>query len=183
MLSPEKVSLCSEQHPIVQMCWVVDDMESAAQQWAATMGAGPFFLIPHMQLDELTYRGKPATLYQSSAVGQWGTLQVELFQQHCNNPSGAREMYAPGETGVQHLTWFADDLDAETRRMQALGFEMVMTCRLPAVGGMRLAWFDTRKLLGAMVEVYEESDLMRRFYHRVARTADGWKGEDPVRSL
>jgi hypothetical protein len=92
-------------------------------------------------------------------------------------------MYASGETRVQHLTWFAYDLDAETRRMEALGSETVMTCRLPAVGGVRLAWFDTRKFLGAMVEVYEESDLMRRFYHRVARAADGWKGEDPVRSL
>ena len=85
--------------PIVRMCWVVDDMESSAQQWVETMGAGPFFLVPHFQLDELTYRGKPATLDQLSAVGQWGTLQVELKMQHCNNLSGAREMYAPGETG------------------------------------------------------------------------------------
>ena len=76
----------------VQMCWVVGDMEASAQQWVETMGAEPFFLVPHIQLDEPTYRGKPATLDQSSAVGQWGTLQVELFQQHCNNPSGEREM-------------------------------------------------------------------------------------------
>ena len=41
-------------HPIVQMCWVVDDMEAAAVQWVKTMGAGPFFLLPHIQLDELT---------------------------------------------------------------------------------------------------------------------------------
>ena len=59
-------------HPIVQMCWMVDDMETAAMQWVQTMGAGPFFLLPHIQLDELTYRGKPAKLDQSSAVGQWG---------------------------------------------------------------------------------------------------------------
>ena len=170
-------------HPIVQMCWVVDDMEAVALQWVKTMGAGPFFLLPHIQLDDLTYRGKPATLDQSSAVGQWGTVQVELFQQHCNNPSGAREMFAPGQTGLQHITWFVDDIDAETRRLNALGFDTVMTCRLPAVGELRLAWYDTRKVFGAMVEVYEEGDLMRRFYSRVARAAEGWNGENPVRSL
>jgi len=170
-------------HPIVQMCWVVDDMEAAALQWVKTMGAGPFFLLPHIQLDNLTYRGKPAQLDQSSAVGQWGTVQVELFQQHCSNPSGAREMFAPGQTGLQHITWFVDDIDAETRRLNALGFDTVMTCRLPAVGGLRLAWYDTRKVFGAMVEVYEEGDLMRRFYKRVARAAEGWNGENPVRSL
>jgi hypothetical protein len=170
-------------YPIVQMCWVVDDMEAAALQWVKMMGAGPFFRIPHIQLDELTYRGKPAKLDQSSAVGQWGAIQVELFQQHCHNPSGAREMFAPGQTGIQHLTWFAADMDAETRRLNGLGFETVMTCRLPAVGGMRLAWYDTRKVVGAMVEVYEDCDLMRKFYRRVAKAAEGWTGEQPVRSL
>lgn len=170
-------------HPIVQICWVVDDMEAAALRWVKMMGAGPFFLLPHIQLDELTYRGKPATLDQSSAVGQWGSVQVELFQQHCQSPSGAREMFAPGQTGIQHLTWFADDLDAEARRLNAMGFDTVMTCRLPAVGGMRLAWFDTRKVLSAMVEVYEDCDLMRRFYRRVAKAAEGWSGDNPIRSL
>ncbi len=170
-------------HPIVQMCWVVDDMETTALHWVKTMGAGPFFLLPHIQLDDLTYRGKPAQLDQSSAVGQWGSVQVELFQQHCHNPSGAREMFAPGQTGLQHITWFVDDIEAETRRLHALGFDTVMTCRLPAVGGLRLAWFDTRKVFGAMVEVYEEVDLMRRFYRRVASAAEGWNGENPVRSL
>ena len=171
------------QRPIIQMCWVVDDMEAAAMQWVKTMGAGPFFLIPHIQLDELTYRGKPATLDQSSAVGQWGTIQVELFQQHCDSPSGAREMFAPGQTGLQHLTWFADDIDAETQRLEALGFPTVMTCRLPAVGGMRLAWHDARSVTGAMIEVYEESKLMRKFYQRVAQAAEGWDGTDPIRAL
>jgi glyoxalase/bleomycin resistance protein/dioxygenase superfamily protein len=170
-------------HPIVQVCWVVDDMEAAARQWVNLVGAGPFFLLPHIQLDELTYRGKPASLDQSSAVGQWGTVQVELFQQHCQNPSGAREMFAPGQTGVQHLTWFAHDLDAETRRLNEMGFDTVMTCRLPAIGGMRLAWYDTRKVVGAMVEVYEDCELMHKFYRRVAKAAEGWSGEHPIRSL
>jgi hypothetical protein len=169
-------------HPIVQMCWVVDDMDAAALQWVNMMGAA-LSSYPTYQLDELTYRGKPGQLDQSSAVGQWGAVQVELFQQHCNNPSGAREMYAPGQTGIQHLTWFAPDIEAETQRLNALGFETVMTCRLPAIGGMRLAWYDTRKVLGAMVEVYEDCDLMRKFYQRVAKAAEGWTGENPVRSL
>jgi len=47
-----------------------------------------------------------------------------------------------------------------------------MTCRLPAIGGMRLAWYDTRKVVGAMVEVYEDCDLMRKFSRRVAKAAE-----------
>ncbi len=168
-------------HPIVQICWVVGDLESAAMQWVNTLAAGPFFFSHHIQFDELTYRGEPATLDQSSAVGQWGTIQVELFQQHCGSPSGARDMFQSGQTGIHHLTYFAGAFDAEARRMESMGFPPVMTCRLPDVGGMRLAWFDTRPVLGTMIEVYEERDLMRQAYHIVAKAAEGWQGEDPLR--
>jgi hypothetical protein len=167
--------------PIVQICWVVDDMEAAAMQWIEMFGAGPFFLSHHIEFDELTYRGKRATLDQSSAVCQWGPIQVELFQQHCDSPSGARDMFAPGQTGIQHLTYFSDDIDAETRRLEAMGFPTVMTCSLPVVNGMRLAWFDTRPALGVMIEVYEENELMRQAYDIVDQAAEGWQGEDPLR--
>jgi hypothetical protein len=169
--------------PVVQLCWVVDRIDEAVPRWVEATGAGPFFLAPHIRFDELTYRGRPARLDQSSAIGQWGEVQVELFEQHCDNPSGAREMYAPGETGLQHLTWFVDDLDVETARLEALGYDAVMTCRLPAMRRMRIAWFDTRPLLGVMAEVYEESDVMRRLYRKVARAAEGWDGRDQPRPL
>lgn len=169
--------------PIVQICWVVDSIEAAVPRWVETTGAGPFFLAAHIPFEDLTYRGRPSRLDQSSAIGQLGDVQIELFEQHCDNPSGARDMFAPGETGVQHITWFADDLDAETARLQDLGFAVVKTCRLPSMGGMRLAWFDTRPVFGVMLEVYEESDLMRRLYAKVARAAHEWDGSDPLRHL
>ena len=49
--------------------------------------------------------------------------------------------------------------------------------------GITVSVVRTRKVFGAMVEVYEEGDLMRRFYSRVARAAENWHGENPVRSL
>ena len=58
-----------------------------------------------------------------------------------------------------------------------------MTCSLPNMGGMRIAWYDTRPLLGCMVEVYEDSPLMRKFYRRVAAASVGWDGTDPLRLL
>jgi hypothetical protein len=170
--------------PIVQICWVVDDIPRAVERWVATVGAGPFHLAAHIPFDELTYRGAPTTLDQSSAVGQWGGVQVELFQQHCTSPSGATEMRTAGQLGgPQHVTWFADDLDTEGRRLRSLGFDEVMTARLAAMGGMRIAWYDARPLLGCMVELYEESAMMRRFYRRIARAAEHWDGTDPLRSL
>src|SRR4051794_12443115 len=66
--------------PVIQLCWIVDDIPTAVQRWVQAVGAGPFHLAAHIQFDELTYRGGPATLDQSSALGQWGAGQVELLQ-------------------------------------------------------------------------------------------------------
>jgi hypothetical protein len=148
-----------------------------------TVGAGPFFLASHIQLDDFTYRGRPGKCDQSSALGQWGSIQLELYQEHGDMPCGATEMKQAGHVGVQHVTWFAADMAAEGRRLAGLGFDEVMTARLPSMGGMRIAWYDTRPLLGCMVEVYEESDLMRRWYRRVARASEGWDGSDRLRQL
>jgi len=66
-------------------------------------------------------------------------------------------------------------LEAETTYYRRAGVTMS--------SGMCFAWFDTRAVLGARVEVYEESDLMRCFNRRVAQAAEGWSGENPIRSL
>ena len=39
------------------------------------------------------------------------------------------------------------------------------------------------KALGHMVELYEQTDRLRDFYSMVARAADGWTGDAPVRML
>jgi len=81
------------------------------------------------------------------------------------------------------VTWFAEDVDAEGDRLRRLGFDEVMTATLPVMGGMRIAWYDTRPLLGCMAEVYEESSMMRRLYQRIAASAADWDGSDPLRAL
>ena len=93
-------------------------------------------------------------------------MQLELLVQHCDSPSGVTEMRDAGHVGLQHVTWFADDLDAEGERLRRLGFDEVMTGTLPV-----------------MAEIYEESRLMRRFYQRVADAAVDWDGSDPLRRL
>jgi hypothetical protein len=168
---------------IVQLGWVVSDLAQAAAHWAALMGAGPFFRLPHVQLDDLTYRGSPADWDHSSAVGQWGPIQLELMEQHCSSPSGIRDVYRPGESGVHHVTWVVEDFEKERHRLESMGFPAVMTGRVALADGMQMGWFDTLHVLGVMAEVYQESESMRRSFSWVARQADGWDGRDVLRDL
>ena len=43
---------------IVQMAWVVDKLETAAEQLSRAMQAGPFLVIRHIKLDDPHHRGR-----------------------------------------------------------------------------------------------------------------------------
>jgi hypothetical protein len=45
---------------LMQVAFIVDDVEAAAKAWIATTGIGPFYMVPHIELTEMTYRGEPA---------------------------------------------------------------------------------------------------------------------------
>lgn len=167
--------------PFVQVAYFVADAQAAARRWAREFGAGPFFLLEHIPLENVVRRGTPATLDHTSAYGQLGNMMIELIQQHGEHPSVFRDMYAPGEYGLHHMAYFAPDFDAELARLRGLGYATAMTASTGL--GPRFAFADATAELGHMLEVYEESPGMRAFYAMVAGSTQGWDGDDPVRSL
>ena len=162
--------------PIVQIAYVVPDARDAARQWFERRGAGPFFLSEHIPVADAVYRGEPTTFDHSSAYGQWGEVMVELVQHYGDAPS-----VATGWRGLHHVAYFADDLPAETQRMEALGYPLAMTAI--ARGATRFSFFDAVDELGHFFEVYEPSPRLLDFYAMVAATASGWDGADPVRVM
>lgn len=157
--------------------YVVDDIPRAVGWAVSTLGAGPFFLIEHLEFDEVTFAGEPAAYDHSSAFGQWGELKLELTQVHSAAPAGLAE--ALGGAGFGHVAWLADDLEAETARLTAAGLPLFHTGRS---GPVRAHWFDARGTLGHHVEVLQRSPELLGFYERIRAAADGWDGADPLRS-
>jgi catechol 2,3-dioxygenase-like lactoylglutathione lyase family enzyme len=161
----------------VQIAYAVPDARAAALHWAKTFGAGPFFVREHIQLRDIVYRGRPAEFDHTSAYGQWGNVMVELVQDHGTGPSVVRERYAVGESGLHHVAFFVDDLDASTAQ---LGRPVAMQARST---GTTFRFVDTVAELGHMIELYEHSDRLDAFYGSVAEAATGWDGRDPIRSV
>jgi catechol 2,3-dioxygenase-like lactoylglutathione lyase family enzyme len=168
-------------HPVVQLCFRVHDVDAAVEQWVRTMGAGPFFVMRHIPLQNVTFRGEPITYDHSAGLGQWGEMQVELHHQHCDSPSPGKELFGPSGTGLLQVSWLVDDMDAEVRRMDALGFPVVFTCENEG-GGLPAVWFDTRSLLDTYVEVYEKN-VTEPAYEAIKRASAGWNGERPLRTI
>lgn len=163
----------------MQVAYAVPDAERAALHWVQR-GVGPFFLRRHIPVSDVRYRGRPSSFDHTSAYAQWGQLMVELVEDHGAGPSAVRDMYAVGESGLHHLAFFVDDLDAVTTDLESAGVEMAMTAT--ARGGVRFHFADTRASLGHMIELYEPTDHLRSFYATVAAAAAGWDGREPVRA-
>lgn len=164
--------------PPVQIAYAVDDAEAAAHRWARAFGAGPFFLARHIPVTDVVHRGRPSVFDHTSAYGQWGSIMVELVQDHGTEGTAVRDLYAPGQSGLHHLAYIVDDLDATTAALGALGFELAQAA---SAGSTRFHFVDAVEVMGHFLELYEPSPGLLGFYERVAAAAVGWNGDDPVR--
>lgn len=161
----------------VQIAYAVDDVERAARSWAA-LGIGPFFVRTHIELTEVEVRGHPGAFDHSSAFAQWGAVMVELIHQH----RGGAVADAPlvGTSGIHHVAHFVDDFDTATAALEAAGNPRVLFARTST--GMPFAFHDSTER-GHLVEIYERTPPLARFYDMVHEASLGWTGADPVRHL
>ena len=166
--------------PPVQIAYVVADAARAAHEWSTRLGAGPFFLRSHIELVDVTYRGRSATFDHTAAYGQWGPLMLELVQDHGSGPSIVRERFAPGESGLHHLAFLVDDVATTLERLADAGIGLAMRAR--TVGGVEFHFADALATHGHFVEIYARTDRLVEFYATVAGAAVGWDGADPVRT-
>ena len=167
---------------LMQAAFVVEDVEAAARAWIAATGIGPFFLVPHIQLAEARYRGALVDgLDFSVAIAQSGGVQVELIQQHCDNPSAYRATVPKGSEGFHHFCIYADDYDAVRQRYHDQGFACAVEGQF---GEMRFCYIDTAPALGCMMEIVEQDEAQTAAFTRIAEGAQGWDGvTDPIRPL
>lgn len=164
---------------VVQVAWVVPDLEQAAQQWIRALHVGPFFLIEHPKITDLRHRGLESAMDCSFALAQAGEVQVELIMQHDSAPSAYRDTVAAGRTGFHHVAAFCD-YETEVAAYRELGFEIAQS---GVAGGLRYCYVDTSAALGCMVELLDEYAPMRELFAMVADAAENWDGRDPLRRV
>lgn len=161
--------------PIFQFAYVVDDLEAAAARWAATVGAGPFFVTEHHRGDRFEYRGQQIEADVSYAFGYSGSAQIQLIQQHDDTPSIYRDLYAAGEEGHHHTAFLVHDYAAERQRLIDLGAPPVCELRH---GDVEAGYFDTVATTGGFTELHTDpprslqSFAVQRRAHQLRRPGD-----------
>ncbi len=157
----------------VQIAYAVDDVEHAATAWA-TRGVGPFFVREHIEVTNVRIRGLASSFDHSSAYGQWGDLMVELIHQH------GGDVPIVGTAGIHHIAHFVDDFATASAHLTDGGHGEVLYAETTT--GMPFAFHDGHER-GHLIEIYERTALLARFYEMVRTASVGWDGADPVRHL
>lgn len=166
----------------MQIACYVKDIEQAAKKAHESLGIGPFFIYRHIELRDVSYRGKPAELDHSSAYAQNGHLMIEFTQQNNQANSTFTDMYAEGEEGMHHVAMFVDNVQAEMQRLMAQGYETA-THYFTSEGDVEVAFVDMRPVLGHMLELYEPGEPLLKFYRAVESAALTWDGKELFRYL
>lgn len=159
----------------VQIAYAVADVERAAASWAAR-GVGPFFVREHIEVTNVRVRGRASSFDHSSAYGQWGDLMVELIHQHDGD-----EDPVVGSAGIHHVAHFVDDFATAAADLTDGGHVEVLYAETTT--GMPFAFHDGGIERGHLIEIYERTAPLARFYEMVRAASVDWNGADPVRRI
>jgi hypothetical protein len=157
---------------LFQFAYLVDDLEEAADHWATTFGAGPFFVTPHHRADRFDYRGQAVEADVSYAFGYSGSMQIQLIEQHDDLPSIYRDMYPTGG-GFHHVASLVADYHGARQRLLDQGNQLA--CELDA-NDIHACYFDTRATVGGFTELHSRTDRIVATFARWQRAHDDWDG-------
>jgi hypothetical protein len=163
-----------------QLGFVAGDARRGAERWIAATGAGPFFLLEGVRFADWRADGAAQDMVLDIAFGQSGATMIEVIRPRGDWPCiyGDRPL-APDAMIAHHHGYLVPDPDAAAARL-GLGTAAVSAALGP---GTNLRYYDLRARLGVVVELIEDSEASRGFFDLARSAAEGWRGEDPLRTL
>jgi hypothetical protein len=165
--------------PVMQLGFVVPDIELAMQHWLQKIGLGPFHIIEDVRYAEAWHRGVRADIEMAVALAQWGEVQVELIHQRNDAPSIYTEFPGRKLGGLQHVGVMTRDLAADLATLRGEGISAVQWGATE--NGIRFAYVDTDAQPGGMIELIEHGPAIDGFFSLVRESARNWDGRDPIR--
>ena len=172
---------------IRQIAFVVRDLNAALLHWTSALGVGPFFVRRRLVPENFQYCGSPSPApCMSIALGNSGDLQVELIQQHDDQPSAWRDRLLSGQEGLQHVSsWLTRaEYDATLSRLRSTGVAVAQEGVVPG-SGVRFAYFGVSD--DANTLMFEIADVMEPMIHSrmklIAEASRDWDGANPIREI
>ena len=144
---------------ISQIGVVVRGLDEAMRHCEA-LGVGPFESTQGAApiLNRHVY-GKPASDVKNRiGIAKLGPVEIELVQPFTGK-SVQREFLEKHGEGINHLGFLVDDIEAETAKLLAKGFQVISSGKTMAGGAF--VYLDTDKVGGIMFELIQPPSCER----------------------
>ena len=161
---------------IFQEAYFVNSVDESAAKWARDFGAGPFFAVRRQGTDEFSYRGTNVEAEVSYAFGYLGSMMIQFIEQHDEQPSIYRDMFARGQEGFHHIAYLVSDFGTERQRLIDTGYDLATELK---VDGVNAAYFDTRATNQVFTEIHGDPPHMLGLFWNWRRLHEQRKAGDP----
>ena len=165
---------------VMQHGYIVGDVAGAATEWAQRVGAGPFYVIDRMPMDQYYYRGVRTDMELRLAFGYWAGLQIELIE-----PLGSADtLYsralrdAPGK--LNHCATVVADIDLLLAQ-RCLEDRVIQSGKMAS--GLKFVYLDEYLPGGLHLELIEATESMLGGFTGMQAASRHWDGQDPVRPI
>lgn len=166
--------------PVIQLGYVVPDIQIALKHWIEVIGVGPFFLFEHMHPPDAEYRGEPIDIDISAAFSYCGEEQVELIQQHNPETSVYRDFIENHPAGgLHHIAFWTDGNEALLERLAQDGHDFEVAQRY----GTDHSYLSTQAIPGTMIQLMHATDAYVGLFQMIRSASTDWDGADPIRRL
>jgi catechol 2,3-dioxygenase-like lactoylglutathione lyase family enzyme len=154
---------------IVQVAYVVADIEAAQAEFAARLGIGPWSVRGPFTPTEARLRGVPTRPTVTLARGFSGHVMIELIVQHDDGPSVYHPAGEPRHYGFHHWAIMVDDLESALAEYRAAGYTEAFADTLPS--GSRVVYVEGDGALPGMIELIEHTPAQERVYTEIYAAA------------
>ncbi len=147
--------------PIVQIAYIVPDIEQAIRSWNNALAAGPFAVWRNAKPfagSNATYRGEPCDQVEINlGFAYIGDLQLELIEPCDRNaPSIYTEALDKGHYGLHHYQFSVDDYAMAYRYAMDHGFEAIVQAGDENRG---MVYCESRDIPGLILELCPRNEL------------------------
>lgn len=172
------MTIRSTRAPIDQLGFVTNDLNHAVQSWTERFGVGPWTVYRNVRL-EGEYKGEPTTVVINVALGYRGEEQIEFIEVTSQSPSPYQDAQGKPLTGLHHVAWIVEDLDAVAKDLEGNGLVPVFKAHNAAV---RVVYFADTKEPGVLFELIQGASSRTDHAAGVA-LARNWDGSNPITEI
>src|SRR3954465_3735521 len=160
--------------------YVVDDIEATVNRLVDQLGAGPFFLIENVPLENVLSRGEPAEFVHNSAFGSCDGSAIELIEVVSLAPQRVESGFSGARPRIQHVGYVVPATEVADLR-SSLDERGVTQYLSSPPGESETTPPDAPWALGHDMEIHVDIQGLRDFFSMVSGAAEGWDGSEPLR--